>query len=380
MRELLKILLTNYSEVTFPGGIHKTIVEIAKNLSEKGHEVVVLQPNPLNLLKEELTNGFKIIRVRSIFGKYCYGFCPEIYFFLRKHLNISKPDIVHIHGYHTLFSPLVIHFFKKYYPEIPIVFSPHFGTRGTLAGKYFFGIYNLLIGKKLVKSVERIIVSSEFEAKAFMHCFNFGQNKVSIVPHGVDVIDRGKFPKRWNEIRILYAGHLIKTKRVDDVLRSLYSLVYEMGVKDVLLTLIGEGPEKGKLLKLAKSLGINDKIKWKNFCSKEELIKEIKNADVLLLLSESENYGIIVAESLALGTPVIGTKITALKEFLNESGYFGVNYTPNPTEVAQLILEIVNNDVRVGQLSKRIRLWSDVAKDYEKIYLEILNGREIKCV
>ena len=151
-------------------------------------------------------------------------------------------------------------------------------------------------------------------------------------------------------------------------MESLHNLVYNFGVKDVVLTIVGDGPEKGRLLRLAEKLGINDKIEWKSFLPRKELINKIKSADVFLLLSESEAYGIIVAEALALGTPVIVTKRTALKEFLNEPGCFGVDYPPNPQEVAELILKIVNSNVKVRPFSRKIKTWDEVAKDYGKVY------------
>ena len=82
----MRILLINYMETNSPGGINKVIREIAKNLSKRGHEVIVLQPNPFNLENEELYEGFKIIRVSSLFDntKYLYGLNWEIYQYLNK--------------------------------------------------------------------------------------------------------------------------------------------------------------------------------------------------------------------------------------------------------------------------------------------------------
>jgi glycogen synthase len=63
----MRILITApaLADVLSPGGIYKVIREIAKNLSKRGHEVIVLQLNPLNRPKEEFYEGFKIIRISS---------------------------------------------------------------------------------------------------------------------------------------------------------------------------------------------------------------------------------------------------------------------------------------------------------------------------
>src|SRR5271157_4900202 len=149
----MNILITNYHEVTSPGGIHKTIIETAKQLSRKGHNVTVLQANPMDLRSEEVYEGFKIIRVKSRWGNQLYGFHPELFSFIKKYYNCLKPDIIHVHGYHTLFSPELIILFKKIYPDIPLIFSPHFGisSHNTFGGKYLWTLYNKLIGNKIIK-------------------------------------------------------------------------------------------------------------------------------------------------------------------------------------------------------------------------------------
>ncbi|WP_048150673.1 glycosyltransferase family 4 protein [Palaeococcus ferrophilus] len=368
----MRILMTAppLADVLSPGGIYKVIREISKNLVKRGHEVIVLQLNPLNRPNEEEYDGFKIIRVDS---KHFYGLSLGMYSYLKKHLAELDPDIVHVHGYHNLLAPEVIWVIKRNYPSVPLVFSPHLDVaRSTLGGRYFWRGYNAIIGKKAFDLADRIISPSEFEVNILVHQFSISPDKILIIPHGVDIIDTEKPLKQRDKICLLYSGYLIKRKRVEYVLESLHSLVYDFGVDDVILTIIGEGPEKKRLLELARKLRIMNKIEWKPFLPRKEFINKIKNADVFLLLSESEAYGITVAEALALGTPVIVTKKAALREFLTEPGCFGVDYPPNPKEVARLILEIANNDVKVGPFSKKIRTWKEVVKDYENLYKDIL--------
>jgi glycosyltransferase involved in cell wall biosynthesis len=366
-------------ETTSAGGINKTVREIAKNLSKMGNEVTVLQANPFNLPDEEIYEGFKIIRIKSKFRGNFYGFHPEIYFYLKKHLKNLNPDIIHVHGYHTLFSPEIIWIFRKIDTKVPLVFSPYLDeARSTFVGKYFWKPYNSFIGHKIFESVDYTISSSEFEAKNILRTFNINSNKTSVISLGIDVIDIKKSAKKNSEIRLLYSGYLIKRKCVNYLLESLHSLVYQMRTENVVLTIIGEGPEEKKLLKLADKLQINDKVKWKKFQTRKNQLNEIRNSDIFLLLSESEAFGIVVAEALALGTPVIITKKTALNEFLNEPGCFGVNYPPNPSEVAELILKIYESNMNVGRFSTKIRTWDTVAKDYETVYSKILNEAKVK--
>ena len=112
-RGKVKILLVTYMESTHPGGINKVVREIAKNVSNMGHETIVLQPNPAGLPDEEIYEGFKIIRISSPLDKYLYGISIGLYQYLKKNLKDINPDIIHVNGYHTLQSIEVIHTIKR---------------------------------------------------------------------------------------------------------------------------------------------------------------------------------------------------------------------------------------------------------------------------
>jgi Glycosyltransferase len=362
-------------ETTASGGINKAIREIAKHLSIKGHSVTVLQANSLGLPYEEIYEGFKIIRVKSKFSDKLYGFHPEFYSFFKKNVAYLKPDIVHVHGYHTLFSPEVIFILKVVLKiNTPIVFTCHYDplNRSTLAGKLFGEFYNKLIGARLLKSTTQIVSVSNFEANninRISKCDN-----IVVIPHGVDFIDISKAKSKKNFLKLLYVGYLLDYKGVQYIIDSLHELTHIRKIQNIKLTIVGEGKYKKQLLLHSRKLNVSDYIEWKPFLPSSQVINEMKNADVFLLLSKSEGYGIVVAEALAVGTPTIVTKGTALEEFINEPGCFGVEFPPRPENVAELILNIYNS-VKVGPFSNKIRTWDKVANDYEKIYKKCITFR-----
>lgn len=368
----MNILLINYMETTFPGGINKVVRELGINLSSK-HNITVIQPNNFNLPKVEIYEGFKIIRIKSITRKlnFLYDFSPEIYFYLKKNFHKLNPDIVHIHGYHRIFPSEVMYIIRKKYPHIPIIFSPHFGifSNDTLAGKYLFGFYNHVLGKKIMEYPDKLIAASEFEAENLKKIFDLSEKEIEIIPHGVNKIDL-KPKKKADEIKLLYVGYLLELKGVQYIIKSIETL--KKRKCKVTLTIIGEGHYKNQLLKLAKQLGVLENIIWQNFIppsEHERLLNAYKESDILLLLSKSENYGAVVPEALAMGTPVIVTNRTALKEFLAEPGCSGVEYPPDPDRVADLILD---NHEQVGPLSNKIISWDEVALNYQKTYYKVL--------
>ncbi len=375
----MKILLVNYLETTSPGGINKVVREIAINLSTMGHDVTVLQPNPFNQKSNEYISGFKIIRISSRFDKYFYGLNLEMYQYLKKNLKALNPDVIHVHGYHSLLPIETIYTIKRIDPKIPIIFSPHLDIiKSTFAGKYLWNIYNLFASRVFEKS-NYITSCSNFEAK---NIEDIGVNieKISIICHGVDKFEyvdttqKTEKNGKQNKIKLLYTGYLISRKGVDFILNSLNTLVNDMGFKEVVLTIVGDGPHKQDLMKLSKNLKLCDYIMWKSFLPRQDLIDEIINSDIFMLLSRSEAYGITVAEALTLGTPCIITNRTALKEFKDENGCFIVDYPPEPKRIAELILDINENEITVGPLTSKIRPWNEVVMDYERLYRSSLSN------
>ncbi|KAF5059612.1 Glycogen synthase [anaerobic digester metagenome] len=378
----MKILMIHYSEVTSPGGVHKTVVEMAKNLSKMGHEVTVLQGNPKGLSHEETYEGFHIIRVKSRVADHLYGFSPEIYSYLKKHFKELNPDVIHVHGYHTLFSPEVSYLIKRINPEVPIVFSPHFGvfSRSSFAGKHLWGMYNRSLGKSIIETSDVIVTASKFESDNLMKLFKVDERSVKVIPHGVDFISTDKVKEKNGRINLLYVGYLLELKGIQWIIEALHELVYRRKVK-ASLSIVGEGPYEAELKKLAETLDVSQFIQWEGFVpsSQSERLREIyRSSDVLLLLSQSENYGIVVSEALASKTPVIVTKRTALNEFLDEPGCFGVNYPPNPEEVADLVLEIHEDGVEVGPLTQKIQMWDEIVKKYEEEYMILVSPNELE--
>jgi len=364
--------------------------EIAKNISIMGHECVVLQPNPANLPDEEIYEGFKIIRVSSILDKYFYGLSLGIYQFLKNNLKEINPDVIHINGYHTLQSIEVIHTIKRLDPSIPLIFSPHHDVSpGTIAGKYLMGVHNYF-GKRAIELCDYITSVSQFEADSTINILNVNPDKLKIIPNGVNVldhlesqnidlstnivvVDESKDINKRKKINLLYTGYLITRKGVDFLLESLNALIHDLKVKNVILTIVGEGPEKKNLLELSKELKLDKYIEWKPFLSRDKLLKKIKDSDIFLLLSRSEAYGITVAEALVLGTPCIITESAALKEFSNEPGCFIVDYPPKPHDVADKILDVYRQDVTIGPFTEKIQPWNKISKDYEELYEGLLS-------
>lgn len=362
------ILTLKNGEITKPGGINKAILELNKELTKRGHECIVITTNDSNLHKDEIYQGFRIVRINKGFN-WLYGLNLNVYKYLKTNLMKLKPDIIHVHGFHGLFSLEVITLIKRFDNSIPIIFTPHYDplNRSTIAGKLLGNFYVNVFGKKILNLVDHVISISNFEAKNIR---KISGPAITIVPHGVDNINI-KNKIKDDLIKLLYVGYLLDYKGVQYIIESLNRLVYVENIQKIKLTIIGEGEFKETLIQLSKKLGVYEKINWYPFLPHKKILEEMENHDIFLLLSKTEGYGIVVAESLSRGTPTIVTKRTALEEFTTEEGCFGVECPPKPYEVADLIVKIYKNNVKVGPFTDKIRTWDLVAKDYEKVYLNI---------
>ncbi len=372
----MKILIINYSEITAPGGIHKTIYEVSKNLSRRGHEVTILQGNQLGLPTQEKNNGFQVLRMDSSCAQNLYGFSPRAFSFLKKNLRKLNPDVVHIHDYNSLFSMEMLYLIRRLDPQVPIIFSPHLGVGShvTRAGKYFWSYYNRFMRRTMLKIPNITIASSQYEKNNLKSRLKIAQNKIRIIPHGVNKYFSPQKKRQDGVIHLLYLGYLLDFKGVQYILEAVRDLVFKKKTR-VQFTIVGEGPYEDELRSQAQELEITPQVRFEGFVDPQRVgkIKDYyQESDVFLLLSSDENYGIVVLEALSMGTPVIVTKKTALKEFLVEKGCYGVEYPPDPGEVADLIQKIYQDHVTVGPVHSKT--WDLVAQDYEQLYSDLITG------
>lgn len=354
------------------GGIKQVVKRVGEELVKKHHEYTVLTINAGNSKNEDWDNGIHTIRLPySRFNVIGDRESLNIISYLQR--NLGRFDIVNIHNYYSLWS-LITSFVCKQ-KTFACAFTPHYqGIRGTKKGnfKLTYDLYSIA-GKLSFKWVDKIICDSEYEKNLIKRVVSIPDDRFIVIPLGVDrVIPSSKKKSKSNVISMLYVGNLFESKGVQYVIRSILVLKKQCG-RDCKLSIVGGGPYKTVLENLIKSLNLIDSVTFYWNITREELNQKYKEADVFTLLSSDEAYGIVVAEALAMGTPCIVANTTALQEFTKEPGCFGVGYPPDLNEVADLIVKIHDNEVKVGPFSNKIRTWDKVAVDYERLYQQILN-------
>lgn len=121
-----------------------------------------------------------------------------------------------------------------------------------------------------------------------------------------------------NEKVIVHISNFRKVKRIEDVI---FTFLYMLEDVDAKLLLIGDGPERSSISELVHSLGIEDKVL---FLGKQKRVEDILSiADLKLLLSQKESFGLVLLEAMACKVPCIGTHVGGIPEVIDhgETGY-----------------------------------------------------------
>lgn len=131
-------------------------------------------------------------------------------------------------------------------------------------------------------------------------------------------LDLGEFPYRPDQrssARILAVGRLSPEKGYDDLLRAVAEL-RNRGVS-VELELVGEGPERKALTELAKRLRIQENVTFRGWLLSEDVREAMCQATVLAQPSTIEGLPTVVEEAMAVGIPVVGSRVGGIPELLN---------------------------------------------------------------
>jgi glycosyltransferase involved in cell wall biosynthesis len=166
------------------------------------------------------------------------------------------------------------------------------------------GILAYWIEKLSVRLPNQIISVSALTTSRLIQMF--GSKNVITIPDEIDAAHIQSILPSVQKSDIIYAGRLLAHKNVDLLIKSLALLKTQS--PNIKCLIIGNGPENNSLKKLSLDLKLTENITFSDFLEKhDELYSLIKSARVFVLPSSREGFGIVVAEALACGTPVVTT-------------------------------------------------------------------------
>lgn len=342
------------------GGVESVVKEISERLAQKGFEVDVLSQDPLNKYPAvEHINGALVRRFKT--GPLGLDF-PFLNSTLRQYLreNTNRYDLIHAHSYHA-FPALYAAWAKG---KNKLVFNPYYHGEGHNLLMNLLHIPYRQIGKVIFRRADKIICISETEKSLVQKHFGALGKEITVIPPGVSlerIANAGSVPLAGK--LIFCPARLEKYKNVQLAIKAMPHLPEEYK-----LAIIGDGPYKGKLVKLIERLRLGDKAEILSGLSNEQVYRWYKACDVVLNLSRQESFGLTVIEGLAAGKPVIVNNQTALAELATkfDQVYPVDAATLSPAKLAEQIALRCDSELRTPDLSEYS--WDSIAERIKALY------------
>lgn len=364
------------------GGSGVVATELGKALAQQGHQVHFItysQPSRLDFLNENLFYHEVDIRPYPLFE-----YPPYELALASKMVSVvqhEKLDLLHVHYAipHASAAYMAKQILKTHGIEIPVVTTLH-GTDITLVGRD--ASYEPVVTFSINQSDGVTSVSEHLKKETYEH-FKI-TNEIEVIPNFID-LEKFKKQKKDHfkkaicpngEALIVHTSNFRKVKRIPDVMQVFNNIHKEIPSK---LLMIGDGPERAIAEQMTRDFQIGDAVR---FLGKLEAVEEVLSvADLFLMPSEKESFGLAALEAMACEVPVISTNIGGLPE-LNIQGKTGfmsnLGDVEDMTKKALLVLDKNNLPSFKANALKRAQEF-DIEKIlpmYENYYAAVMQKTE----
>ncbi|MCW3122667.1 MAG: glycosyl transferase group 1 [Flavipsychrobacter sp.] len=368
------------------GGSGVLATELGLALSDKGYEVhFITYEQPVRLTQTFHPNiYFHEVKVPTY---PLFDFPPYETALASAMVNIivnQKLDILHLHYAipHASAAYFARQILKKTGQDIPFITTLH-GTDITLVGKD--PTYAPVVAFSINES-DAITAVSDSLREETLRSFNIVKD-IQVIHNFVDVkrfhqTDKLHFKQMLapdGERILVHVSNFRTVKRVPDVIRIFEKVKQVIPAK---LLMIGDGPDRQNAEDLARSLGIYNDVR---FLGKQEQISEILSiADLFLLPSQTESFGLSALEAMACSVPLISSNAGGLPE-INIEGKTGFQSEVGDIEsMAKNAIYILSDDERLHQFKKEAITQArkfekqHIIPMYEKLYCEVVEAYKEK--
>ncbi|WP_246041510.1 glycosyltransferase family 4 protein [Halorubrum ezzemoulense] len=375
------------------GSVPTVVWNIAKGVSDIGHDVSIIERKWDKLSSKTIKDGVNFHRLNLSIGSdepwidipyemvgTLKGTIRLIFSRLEFALKIKPilerldPDIIHCHL--PFAANLITLFFPKFRHKI--IYTAHLGETNKRVTEPMFSPDVFLAKRSSITTVLNEKMKGAFEESGV------DEQKLRIVPNGVD-IDQFMSKKDYNNEKplVLFVGTVTPRKRVIDLVEAA-SRTKDIDSKFIIAgkTDIDEeyySKVKQKILKY----GLEDRFEFTGFVSNEHIQKLYSKADIFVLPSQEEGFGMVVTEAMAAETPVIGTHVGGIPLQIN-NGVNGFLYDPGDVNALSSSLRelLLNPSMRrkLGERGRAIAVqnfsWESISRKFENIYQEISDSTE----
>ena len=248
---------------------------------------------------------------------------------------------------------------------------------------------------ELAQQADLLIASTADEAQDLIDLYGADPQRVSIVPPGVDLgmfqpMDRADARReiRYGSGRLLlFVGRLERLKGVEVAIRAL-GLLHDREHADVRLLILGEDSregdesEKDRLKAIASEVGVRDRVDFIGSVAHHELPYFYAAADVCVMPSYSESFGLVALEAQACGCPVVASGVSGLRSVVRDevSGYLIDGH--DPALYAERIGRLLADGELAQQMGRRGRLlaqrfsWTRTADRLESLFDQVVERNQ----
>lgn len=371
----------NIGIVCYPtfGGSGVLATELGKALADKGHNIhFITYQQPVRLSGFHTNIFYHEVRVPTY---PLFDYPPYETALASTMVDVilnNNVELLHVHYAipHAAAAYMAKQILAKQGIKIPVITTLH-GTDITLVGKD--KTYSPVVTFSMNESDILTAVSENLKQETFRN-FNI-EKDIEVIHNFVDV---NRFHKRPvdafrklispnGEKIIVHASNFRKVKRVEDVVSTF--LLIQKKIPATLL-LLGDGPERPHIEASARECPSHDNIK---FLGKQEQMEDILPiADLFLLTSEYESFGLAALEAMAAEVPVISTNAGGLPE-ININGYCGfMSNVGDVEDMSKNALHILQDDATLQQFKKNALIQAkkfdieNIVPVYEALYKKVV--------
>ena len=344
------------------GGLGKHVHRLSVSLAEQGHDVHVVTRGHPEAVPEEILDGVHVVRVPEYPPMIDFG--DLIPWVLQFNIAVqvraawllleTEVDVVHAHDWLVAYAAAGI----KNTFDLPLVSTIHATEYGRHQGN-LPGPMNKLIHQVewwLTYEARRVITCSEYMRDQVHGIFELPPGKQDVIPNGGDLEDFER-PSGVEEFRaariapgeklLFFAGRLEYEKGVQTVLEALPLVLKEEPLR---FYVAGVGTHADELKAQASRLGVSDRVHFLGFLGDEELRMYYAAADLAVVPSLYEPFGMVALETMASGTPCIAGDTGGLRELVVHEAT-GLHFTPgDPASLADMIMKLTMD----RRLAKRL--------------------------
>ncbi len=360
----LRVLMVCPRYLPDVGGTEMHVHEVARRLSARGgFEITVLATDRFRRLpRQEVVGEISVLRVRSWPRRRDYYLAPGI----AAVIGQRRWDLVHCQGIHTPVPLLAMISARR--AGIPYLVTFHTGGHSSRLRNAMRTTQWRLVGPLLRNAVSLIAVS-RFEAAALARDARLGDKRIIVIPNGGALP-----PPRPGTVavpgRIVSSGRLERYKGHHRVIEALPHVMRE--IPEAHLLILGSGPYERNLYKLARHLGVSDRVSIKHVQSadRQSMATTLAEASVVAALSDYEAHPVGVMEALWVARPVVGYDIAGIGELSAAGWVRAVPRGAPATAVAHKLVEAMSSPSPVDRA--QLPSWDSCADQLAHVYLSSL--------